>query len=233
MLKVKRTKPQTPKRSKGKKAPKAKKIYIKPPSTTVQQYQESHYKTHQINTKGYFNPFAHNSGVATSSSSLIPHYTLSGGIPYTSIFESYGITNKAPYFLDSFITKNAEANYQQPIPSQTSSTLSGSNPMSTPKTKTFETQTKTDTVDYVDLVAPATKGNTESQPDFISVVPMKTLTKKEKNENKMMANEEIETRIIEHKRKERKERSKEVKQNIMDRIAIKKRLRGTKNNEEL
>lgn len=229
MLKVKRTKQKTPKRSKGKKAQKAKKTYIKPPSTTVQQYQESHYKTHQIHSKGYFNPFAHNSGVATTSSSLIPHYTSSGGIPYTSTFESYGITNKAPYFLDSFITKNAEANYQQPIPSQTSTTLSGSNPMSTPKTQTFKTQTKTDTVDYVDLVAPASKENKETQPDYITLQPQQ-LTKKEKRENKMMGNEEIETRIIEHKKKQR---SKEVKQNIMDRIAIKKRLRGTKNNEEL
>lgn len=223
MLNVKITKTKIPKRSKGKKAPKAKKTYIKPASTTVQQYQESHYKTHQIHTKGYFNPFVHNSGVATSSSSSIPHYTSSGGIPYTSTFESYGITNKAPYFLESFITKNAEANYQQPMLSQTSTTLSGSNPMSKPKTETFETQTKSESVNYVDLVAPKKKGNDTTQPDYIALQPLAKKTIKEKlieraeyrKKNDIPESVKISPLIKQEKMKERKN------------------LRGTKNNEEL
>jgi hypothetical protein len=222
MLKVKRTK------AKGKKAPKAKKTHIKPASSTVQHYQASHYQNKQIHTHGYFNPFAHNSGVATSSSSSIPHYTSSGGIPYTSTFESYGITNKAPYFLDSFITKNAEPNYQQPVPSQTSTTLSGSNPMSIPKTKTFETQTKTDTVDYVDLVAPATKGNKENQPDYVSVVPMKQtmkdkLIERAEYRKKNDIPESVKVSPLIKKEKMNEKRNDFVKE--------KKRLRGKKNEE--
>ena len=230
MLKVKRTKPKTPKRSKAKKAKKAKKAYVKPASSTVQHYQASHYQNKQIHTQGFFNPFAHNTSVATSSTSSIPHYTSSGGIPYTSTFESYGITNKPPYFLESFIPQT-QSNYQQPTPSQTSSTVSGSNPMSKPKTKTFESQTKTDTVDYVDLVAPKKKGDDTTQPDYITLqsLPKQTLTQKEKNENKMMGNEEVGQRITEYKLN----RKKEVKENIMKRIETKKRLRGTKKNEEL
>ena len=173
--------------------------------------------------------FPHSTGLIQTSLPPRPLYSSGGGIPYTSTFESYGITNKPPYYLQSLIAKTTEPNYTQPAQAQTSSTVSGSNPMSKPKTETFETQTKSESVDYVDLVAPKKKGDDTTQPDYIALQPLpkQTLTQKEKNENKMMGNEEVGQRITEYKLN----RKKEVKENIMKRIETKKRLRGKKNEE--
>ena len=235
MLKVKRTKPKTPKRSKGKKARKAKKTYVKPPSTTVQLYQASHYKSDQIHTQGFFNPFPHKIGISNTTNNYVPHYTTSGGIPYTSTLESYGITNKPPYFLESLIPQT-QSNYQQPVPSQTSTTVSGGNPMNNAKTKTFETQTKPESVDYVNLVSPETKGNKETQPDYVALVPMKTKPRQTMKEKLIERSEYRKKNDIPESVKVspmiRKENMKEKQKEF---IKEKKRLRGSgaKKNEEL
>lgn len=230
MLKVKQNKPKRKSKTPKKRA--VKKHSIKKPLPIHQQYQESHYKTQQIHTQGFFNPFSHNTGIVQTTSPVIPHYS-SGGIPYTSTLQSYGITNKPPYYLESLMQKPIEPDYQIPTKPETSTTTKGSNPMSKPTTKTFVEQTKPESVSYVDLVEPKKKGDETTQPDYVSLVPMKrseqTLTQKEKNENRMMGNEEVGQRITEYKLK----RKKEVKQNIMNRIEAKKRLRGTKDKEEL
>jgi hypothetical protein len=228
MLKAKPIKIKT---KKAPKAKKAKKTYIKPASSTVQHYQASHYQNKQIHSQGFFNPFAHNTGVATSSSSSIPHYTSSGGIPYTSIFESYGITNRPPYFLESYILKTTEPNYQKPTPSQTSTTKTGSNPMSKPKTNTFETQTKSETVNYVDLVAPKKKGDETTQPDYITLQPETTgKTMKEKlieRAEYRKKNEIPEDVKVSPIMKKEEKKTEKIKESLKER----KRLRGKKNEE--
>jgi hypothetical protein len=219
-----------PIKRKPKKAPKAKKPRVKKPLPIHQEHQASHYQPHQITTQGFFNPFSHNTGMAQSSN--IPQArTSSGGIPYTSTFETYGITNKPPYFLESFLPQNIKPNYEIPIPSQTSTTISGANPMNQPKQKEFQEQGKTKTIDYVDLVSPAKSGNNETQPDYVSLIPMKqNITTKEISiDGTILEKPTVLPRksINKNKKNVTNPRKKEVKQEI------KKQLRGTKNNEEL
>ena len=182
MLKAKPIKPSPSsenlgvRKHKQKKAPKAKKPRVKKASPIHEGYQASHYKTDQIHTQGFFNPFVHNSGIVQSTA--VPRATISrGGIPYTSTFETYGITNKPPYFIESLIPQNIKSNYEVPKQSQTSTTISGSNPMSQPNLNEFPEQGKTQSVDYVDLVAPSKKGNSETQPDYITLQPLDGVTK--------------------------------------------------------
>lgn len=153
---------------KRKKAPRAKRPRVKKALPIHQERQASHYKTDQITTQGFFNPFTHNTGMAQSSN--IPRATISGGgIPYTSTFESYGITNKPPYFLESFIPQNIRPNYEMPMQAKTSTPVSGGNAMNEAKPKDFQEQGKSQNVQYVDLVAPAKKGNSETQPDYVII----------------------------------------------------------------
>jgi len=153
---------------KRKKAPRAKKPRVKKALPIHQERQASHYKTDQITTQGFFNPFTHNTGMAQSSN--IPRATISGGgIPYTSTFETYGITNKPPYFLESLLPQNIRPNYEMPMQAKTSTPVSGGNPMNEAKPKDFQEQGKSQNVQYVDLVAPAKKGNSETQPDYVMI----------------------------------------------------------------
>lgn len=255
MLKAKPIKVKTKKVPKAKKP---KKKHVKPASSTVQHYQASHYKTDQIHTQGFFNPFPHNTAVTQSSNIPQAPRGSSGGIPYTSVFETYGITNKPPYFLESYIPKTTESTYKQPAPAQTSTTISGSNPMSKPKTNTFESQTKPDSINYVDLVDPAQKGVMESQPDYINIQPSNwdSMTKKkirkekqnEKKENMMMGKEEQFQKIQPKRKDTLLERAEFRKKNtVPESVGVsplikekkdiinekRKRLRGTKKNEEL
>ena len=159
-----------PIKRKPKKAPKAKKPRVKKPLPLHQERQASHYKTDQITTQGFFNPFSHNTGMAQSSD--VPRARMSGGgIPYTSTFESYGITNKPPYFLESLLPQNIRPNYEMPTQSKTATTISGANPMNEAKPKDFKEQGKSENIQYVDLVAPSKKGNSETQPDYIALQP--------------------------------------------------------------
>jgi hypothetical protein len=180
---------------------------------------------HQKQKQGFFPAFPHSNGLITSSSPPRPLYSSGGGIPYTSTFESFGITNKPPYFLQSLIAKTTQSDYEIPVKPQTSSTSTGMNPMNGNEgnKKQFPEQGKTEAVQYVDLVAPTKSQNIDNQPDYLSLQP----TKKEKVENKKMGNEEVGQRIVEHKLK----RKKEVKENILKRIETKKMLRGNKNEE--
>jgi hypothetical protein len=165
MLKAKPIKHKNPKHKKAKPR-------VKKPLSIHQERQASHYQPHQIHTQGFFNPFSHNTGLVQSSN--VPQARPeSGGIPYTSTFETYGITNKPPYFLESLLPQNIRPNYETPVQPQTGTTISGGNPVTQPKPKEFIEQGKTQTVDYVDLVAPSKKGNSETQPDYISLQPVK------------------------------------------------------------
>ena len=177
--------------------------------------------------------FPHSTGLIQTSLPPRPLYSSGGGISYTSTFESYGITNKPPYYLQSLMAKTTEPNYTQPAQAQTSSTVSGSNPMSKPDTRQFETQTKSETVNYVDLVAPKKKGDDTTQPDYITLQPLPKQPIKEKlmeraeyrKKNNIPESVKVSPMIREEKMKEkRKEFIKE-----------KKRLRGSvaKKNEEL
>jgi hypothetical protein len=157
-----------PIKGKQKKAPKAKKPRVKKTLPIHEGYQASHRKTDQITTQGFFNPFTHNTGMAQSSNIPIARMT-GGGIPYTSTFESYGITNKPPYFLESFIPQNIRPNYEMPKQSKTATTISGANPMNEAKPKDFKEQGKLQNIQYVDLVEPSKVGNSETQPDYITI----------------------------------------------------------------
>jgi hypothetical protein len=196
---------------------------------------------HKKEKMGFFPNFPHSNGLIQDSAPPRPLYSSGGGIPYSSTFQSFGITNKPPYFLDSLIAKSSTSNYEMPVKPETSSTLTGMNPMNgnEGKTKQFPTQAKTQSVQYMDLVAPAKSKDAETQPDYVALTPTKkveqssTFSKgkdKEINENRRMGNEEVGQRITEHKLK----RKKEIKENILKRIETKKNLRGEKkNNEEL
>lgn len=225
---------------KQKKAPKAKKPRVKKPLPIHQEHQSSHYATKQIHTQGFFNPFPHNTGKAQTSSTSIPHYSSGSGIPYTSTFDSYGITNKPPYFLESYIAKTTEPNYLQPVPSQMSTTVSGSNPKNKPEIKTFETQTKPESVQYVDLVLPAKSQNNENQPDYINLQPEKERKPKQTMKEKLMERAEYRKKndipeSVKVSPMIREEKMKEVERKRKEFIKEKKRLRGSgaKKNEEL
>jgi hypothetical protein len=217
-----------PVKRKQKKTPKAKKPRVKKALPLHQQYQASHYQTKQITTQGFFNPFTHNTGMAQSSSIPQARMTM-GGIPYTSTFESYGISNKPPYFLESLLPQNIRPNYEMPKQSPTATTVSGGNPMNEPKPNQFQEQGKSENVQYVDLVAPAKQGNSETQPDYVMInsdVPVK----KSPQQVKDMLMERVEYR---------KDRNvpPEMKVSQMMRFQQHKRsnvnLRGRKNKDEL
>jgi hypothetical protein len=128
--------------------------------------KNKYHKTKEtIETQGYLIP--NNPIVTDSQPPQIHHQMTGGGIPYTSVFDNFGITNKPPYFLESFIAKTAPMTYSIPTPSSMSTTISGSNPMTQSKTKMFEEQTKPKSIEYVDLVEPSLNGNKETQPDYV------------------------------------------------------------------
>lgn len=197
--------------------------------------------------QGFFPPFPHTNGLINESAPPRPLYSSGGGIPYTSTFQSFGITNKSPYFLDSLIAKGTSSSYENPVKPETSTTLTGMNTMYGNNKNQMETQTKPESVNYVNLVQPKKKGDETTQPDYVSLVPMKQkLTQKEINENRMMGNEEVGQRITEHKMKQinkptpKSSNVEEIRKRIETRIEENKKskipkssLRGKKKNEEL
>ena len=179
----------------------------------IPKYKQHHEKQKQ----GFFPAFPHSNGLITSSAPPRPLYSSGGGIPYTSTFESFGITNKPPYFLQSLIAKTTQSDYEIPVKPQTSSTKTGMNTMNgnEGKTKEFPMQGKTESVQYVDLVAPSKSQNIDNQPDYLAL--------------------QFTKQPIKEKLKERAEYRKKnnVPPNVEVSKMMKKRLRGTKNNEEL
>jgi hypothetical protein len=152
---------------KSKTKPKVVKPKIKK-QISIPKYPKLHQNKHVRN-------FSHSTGLFQTSLPPRPLYSSGGGIPYLSSLESYGITNKPPYYLQSLMAKTTQSDYTQPVQSQTSSVLTGANPMSgnEGKKKLFPKQAQTESVQYVDLVAPAISGNSETQPDYIALQPMK------------------------------------------------------------
>jgi hypothetical protein len=209
---------------KAKTKPKVVKPKIKK-SVSIPKYPKPHHDKHVRN-------FPQTTGTIQSSLPPRPLYSSGGGIPYLSSLESYGITNKPPYYLQSLMAKTAQPDYTQPVQAQTSSVLTGANPMSggTKITeKTFPEQAQTNSVQYVDLVSPAKSGNSETQPDYVMInsdVPVK----KSPQQVKDMLMERVEYR---------KDRNipPEMKVSQMMRFQQHKRsnvnLRGRKNKDEL
>jgi hypothetical protein len=252
MLSVKpiKRKSRTPKQKKVSKTKRVKKA-----STTVQEHQAGHYQPKQISTQGFFNPFTSNTSVAQSSIPPRPQYSSGGGIPYTSTLESFGVSNKPPYYLESLIAKDTQPKYTQPVQSSSSSVLVGSNPMnggsSVITTTSFPTQGKSESVQYIDLVAPAKKGNGETQPDFILLNDMDDNIRATDNDNEiLMIKDKTKkaTRIKKEMNEQEKKptakpnRVQEIKESIEDRIKQNKErktkipqssLRGQKNKDEL
>lgn len=150
-----KSKSKTPKR----KAPKKK--VSKQKKVKINKHHKNVYETKTIS---HFIPTQTNA--IQSHAPQIPHQ-MTGGIPYTSTLETFGVSNKPPYFLESLISKSSPMSYSMPVTSTTSTTTSGSNTMSESKPKMFEEQTKPTSVDYVDLVEPFKNGNKETQPDYI------------------------------------------------------------------
>lgn len=151
---------------KAKTKPKVVKPSIKK-QKAIPKYPKKHQDKHVRN-------FPQTTGTIQTSSPPRPLYSSGGGIPYLSSLESYGITNKPPYYLQSLMAKTSLSDYSQPSPSQTSTVLTGGNPMSGGAKiteKTFPSQAQTQSVQYVDLVAPAKSGNSETQPDYIALEP--------------------------------------------------------------
>lgn len=150
---------------KAKTKPKVVKPKIKK-TKPIPKYPKPHHDNHVRN-------FPQTTGLIQTSSPPRPLYSSGGGIPYVSSLESYGITNKPLYYLQSLMAKTAQSDYMQPVPSQTSSVLTGANPMSgnEGKKKLFPEQGQTESVQYVDLVAPAKSGNNETQPDYLTLQP--------------------------------------------------------------
>lgn len=150
---------------KSKTKPKVVKPKIKK-TVSISKYPKQHQDKHIRN-------FPHTTGLIQTSLPPRPLYSSGGGIPYLSSLESYGITNKPPYYLQSLMAKTTPSDYTQPVQSQTSSVLTGANPMSgnEGKKKIVPKQAQTESVQYVDLVAPAKSGNSETQPDYISLQP--------------------------------------------------------------
>jgi hypothetical protein len=98
-------------------------------------------------------------------STAVPVANSYGGIPYTSSQSQFGLVNKPPYLLESLIAKAPPTNYLQPTPAPTSSVTQGANIMT--QTRSMVNQTKTQSVDFIDLVNPAKKGNNETQPEYL------------------------------------------------------------------
>jgi hypothetical protein len=228
---------------------------IKRKSKTPKQKKVSKAKRVQqpkrITTQGFFNPFTSNTSVAQSSIPPRPQYSSGGGIPYTSTLESFGVSNKPPYYLESLIAKDTQQKYIQPVPSTSSSVLVGSNPMnggsSVITTTSFPTQGKSESVQYVDLVAPAKKGNGETQPDFILLNDMDDKIKTTDDDNEILMIKDRTKKATTIKKEEKKPTAKpnrvqEIKESIEDRIKQNKErktkiprssLRGQKNKDEL
>jgi hypothetical protein len=246
MLSVKpiKRKSRTPKQKKVSKTKRVKK-----------EHQAGHYQPKQISTQGFFNPFTSNTSVAQSSIPPRPQYSSGGGIPYTSTLESFGVSNKPPYYLESLIAKDTQPKYTQPVQSSSSSVLVGSNPMnggsSVITTTSFPTQGKSESVQYIDLVAPAKKGNGETQPDFILLNDMDDNIRATDNDNEILMIKDktkkatrIKKEMNEQKKKPtaKPNRVQEIKESIEDRIKQNKErktkipqssLRGQKNKDEL
>jgi hypothetical protein len=149
---------------KSKTKPKVVKPKIKKP-VSIAKYPKQHQDKHVRN-------FPQTTGTIQTSLPPRPLYSSGGGIPYLSSLESYGITNKPPYYLQSLMAKTSQNDYTQPAQAQTSSVLTGANPMSGGAKiteKTFPPQAQTQSIQYVDLVAPAKSGNSETQPDYIAL----------------------------------------------------------------
>jgi hypothetical protein len=151
---------------KSKTKPKVVKPKIKK-TVSIAKYPKQHQDKHVRN-------FPQTTGTIQTSLPPRPLYSSGGGIPYLSSLESYGITNKPPYYLQSLMAKTSQNDYTQPAQAQTSSVLTGANPMSGGAKiteKTFPPQAQTQSIQYVDLVAPAKSGNSETQPDYIALEP--------------------------------------------------------------
>jgi hypothetical protein len=230
------------------KTPKQKKVSK---TKRVQQHQAGHYQPKQ----GFFNPFTSNTSVAQTSNPPRPQYSSGAGIPYTSTLESFGVSNKPPYYLESLIAKDTQPKYTQPVQSSSSSVLVGSNPMnggsSVITTTSFPTQGKSESVQYVDLVAPAKKGNGETQPDFILLNDMDDNIRATNDDNEilMIKDRTKKAKIIKKEMNEQEKkptakpnRVQEIKESIEDRIKQNRErktkiprssLRGQKNKDEL
>jgi hypothetical protein len=145
------------------------------PKTKHHKVIPSYTQHHKTKKMGFFPNFPHATAMAQNSAIPRPLYSSGGGIPYTSTFESYGITNKPPYFLQSLIAKTTQSDYEIPVKPETSSTKTGMNPMNgnEGKRKQFPEQGKTEAIQYVDLVAPAKSQNIDNQPDYIALQPSK------------------------------------------------------------
>jgi hypothetical protein len=130
----------------------------------IPKYPKPHHDKHVRN-------FPHSTGLIQTSLPPRPLYSSGGGIPYLSSLESYGITNKPPYYLESLMAKTTTPDYIQPAPTPTSSVLTGGNPMSGGPKTPFPEQTKVQSVQYVDLVSPVSSRDNENQPDYVSLQP--------------------------------------------------------------
>jgi hypothetical protein len=196
---------------------------------TISKYPYPHHDKH-------FRNFPHSTGLIQTSSPPRPLYSSGGGIPYLSSLESYGITNKPPYYLESLMAKTTQPDYIQPAPASTSTVLSGSNPMSGGPKTPFPEQTKAQSVQYVDLVSPVSSRNNESQPDYITLQPeIKSMKDKliERSEyrkkNNIPANEKVSP--IMETNKLMKKTGKDL--SIHGFVKPKPNLRGKKQKDEL
>jgi hypothetical protein len=179
---------------KSKTKPKVVKPKIKK-TVSIAKYPKQHQDKHVRN-------FPQTTGTIQTSLPPRPLYSSGGGIPYLSSLESYGITNKPPYYLQSLMAKTSQNDYTQPAQAQTSSVLTGANPMSGGAKiteKTFPPQAQTQSIQYVDLVAPAKSGNSETQPDYIALEPDITGNIQQPRPSNKMKNELMER--VEYRKK--------------------------------
>lgn len=205
-----------------------------------------------------------NSNVQSSSVPIAQQSISGGGIPYLSSLETtFGITNKPPYYLESLIAKSTPTTYLIPKQTPSTTTISGSNNLINGKTDFSKDQSKSESVEYVDLVSPMKSQNAETQPDYIKLNDDIKLpeTKKEsfveddddeptlvitdKTRRKRRTKKEI-TEMKQMKGEDKNVNSnvrsvKEIKQSIEKRIEEnkkpskipRKKLRGSKTNDEL
>jgi hypothetical protein len=216
MIKIKKEKKEKTEK-KEKKEKKSVKV------TKPKHFKKQKISKKPIDTQGYFASPTQ----SIINESHIPHPTShqkQTGVPYTSVFDNFGITNKPPYFLESLIAKTQPMIYEIPIPSQTSTTLNGANNKSQPIPKLFEQQTKSKSVDYIDLVQPAMNGNAETQPDYVlfeneakkksrrmknEMTEANQMGDEDKNMKRLMKQEKIQ-KIKEEKKNEKKKQMQEI-----------------------
>jgi hypothetical protein len=137
-------------------------------------------------------------------STSVPVANSYGGIPYTSSqsqYSQFGLVNKPPYLLESLIAKAPPSNYLQPVASQTTSVTQGGNIMT--QTRSMANQTKTQSVNFIDLVKPAKNGNNETQPEYLMINT--TQPKKSSINNE----EKVAKKLTEMKKQEKIQQSKE------------------------